>query len=207
VDVEIAVVDSPLPDDIQRLLDEADPRIDQFVKTDAVRVSSFVPCNFPVAYGALRAIGESNLAPGNLFCEWGSGFGVVASLAALLGFNSYGIEIDGPLVDASQKFATDFDIPVEFVHGSFVPPGGEEDADEAYAANNADFSWLVTDADAAYDEIGLEPEDFDLIFAYPWPGEHEVIENLFDRFAAVGALLLTYTQYDSVRLQRKQHLR
>ena len=39
--------------------------------------------------------------------------------------------------------------------------------------------------------------------AYPWPGEEQVIFDLFTDYAAVGALLLTYHGQDGVRLARK----
>ena len=54
-----------------------------------------------------------------------------------------------------------------------------------------------------YDELELEPDDFDVVFAYPWPGEEQVIFDLFDDCAAVGALLLTYHGINDLRLQRK----
>jgi hypothetical protein len=41
------------------------------------------------------------------------------------------------------------------------------------------------------------------VFAYPWPGEEQVIFDLFADTASVGALLLTYHGIDGVRLQRK----
>ena len=51
------------------------------------------------------------------------------------------------------------------------------------------------------------PDDFDVIFAYPWPGEEDVIMQLFDRYAAVGALLLTYHGIEELRIRRKAHSR
>ncbi len=58
-------------------------------------------------------------------------------------------------------------------------------------------------ADDAYGELGLGPHDFDVVFAYPWPGEECLIEDLFEKYAAEEALLLTCNQYNSVRLRRK----
>jgi hypothetical protein len=116
----------------------------------------------------------------------------------MLGFRVCGIEIERELVDASQSLADDFGLPVEFFHGSFVPVG-----DEAYADNNAEFFCLATDADDAYDELGLDPDDFDVVFAYPWPGEEHLITSLFEKCAGEGALLLMYNQFKSVRVRRK----
>ena len=201
LDIDISINSSVLPDDVVAFLREADLRVSQFVKNS--RVAGFVPSDFATVYRSLRAIAEANLASGTSLCEWGSGFGVVASLAAMLEFKVCGIEIERGLVSASRRLADDFRLPVEFVHGSFVPPGAEADVEEAYAACSTEYSWLVTDADDAYDELGLGPDDFDVVFAYPWPGEECLIEGLFEKYAAEGALLLTYTQYNSVRLQRK----
>ena len=42
----------------------------------------------------------------------------MASLAAMLEFKVSGIEIERDLVDASRRLVDDFDLPVEFAHGS-----------------------------------------------------------------------------------------
>ncbi len=203
VDIEISINGSVVPDDVVAFLGEADLRVSEFVRNSPIHITGFVPSDFVTVYHALRAITEANLAPGNSLCEWGSGFGVVASLAAMLEFNVCGIEIERDLSDASRKLADDFGLPVEFVHGSFVPPGAEADVEEASAENSAEYFWLVTDVDDAYDKLGLDPDDFDVVFAYPWPGEECLIESLFEKYAAEEALLLTYNQYNTVRLQRK----
>ena len=203
VDIEISIDGSVLPDDVVAFLREADLRISHFVRNSPIRVTSFVPSDFVTVYHSLRAITEANLAPGTSLCEWGSGFGVVASLAAMLEYKASGIEIERGLVDASEGLADDFGLPVDFIHGSFIPSGAEADVEEAYADTSAEYFWLVTDADDAYDERGLDPHDFDVVFAYPWPGEECLIEGLFEKYAAEEALLLTYNQYNSVRIRRK----
>jgi len=203
LDIEISINGSVLPDDVVAFLREADSRVSQYVRNSPIRASGFVASDYVTVYHALRAITEANLAPGNSLCEWGSGFGVVASLAAMLEFNAYGIEIERSLVDASRWLADDFGLPVEFVHGSFIPSGAEADAKEAHVDNNAESFWLVTNADDAYEELGLDLDDFDVVFAYPWPGEESLIASLFEKYAAEGALLLLYNEYTSLRLRRK----
>ena len=42
-----------------------------------------------------------------------------------------------------------------------------------------------------------------MVFAYPWPDEEWVIERLFRRYAAVGAVLVTYHGGEGFRVQRK----
>jgi len=203
VDIELSINGSDLPSDVRAFLREAYLRVGQFVRNSPIRVNGFAPSGFATVYRSLRAIVEAKLAPGKSFCEWGSGFGVAASLAAMLKFRACGVEIERGLVDASKRLADDFGLPVEFVHGSFIPPGGGACADEACANNNAEFIGLVTDADNAYSELGLDPDNFDVFFAYPWPREEHVIENLFAHYAAEGALLLTYNKFHSVRLRQK----
>src|SRR5262252_8771278 len=115
VELELSVEGLALPGDVRSFLREADRRIERFLR--AGRVPAFVPSDFPRAYRALRAVAEGGLAAGGLFCEWGSGFGVVACLAAMLDFDACGIEAEGELVEAARELADDFGLPVEFAHG------------------------------------------------------------------------------------------
>jgi len=202
-DIKLALRAERLPPDVAEFLAEADARLNRLIHGTAYWGSGFVPSDFVTVYHALREVAQRNLAAGNCFCEWGSGFGVVTILADMLGFQACGIEIDRDLVDVASELAEDFDAPVEFIHGSFIPPGHESNAEQAYAEHDGGVVWLSTEVDRAYDELGLDPDDFDLIFAYPWPGEEVVVDDLFARCAADGALLLTYGQGNSVRLQRK----
>lgn len=194
-DVSLPAVRAAVPDDVRVFLREADRRIEQFQRE--ARVPGFVPSDYEQTYGILRALADARVAPGALFCEWGSGFGVVTCLAAMLDFDAVGIEIDGELVQEAQHLADDFDLPVEFVHGSFIPRGGSVKADLGFA-------WLATEADDAHDELGLDTEDFDVIFAYPWPDEEDVTEELFERYAGHGAVLISYHGGDEFRMCRKK---
>ncbi|EDL56192.1 class I SAM-dependent methyltransferase [Gimesia maris] len=202
-EIEISNNDSFMPAEIVAFLHEADERVSQFLQASPRRATGFVPSDFKTVYHALQTITDTNLASGTSFCEWGSGFGVVTLLASMLEFAACGIEIEQELVDESRRMADDFGLPGEFVQGSFIPSGAESCVDEAYAENNTEYSWLITDAEDGYDELQLGPEDFDIVFSYPWPGEEYLITNLFEKYAAEGALLLTYNSLESVRLQRK----
>ncbi|WP_417376176.1 hypothetical protein [Gimesia maris] len=203
-EIEISNNDSFMPAEIVAFLHEADERVSQFLQASPRRATGFVPSDFKTVFHALQTITDTNLASGTSFCEWGSGFGIVTLLASMLEFAACGIEIEQELVDESRRMADDFGLPGEFVQGSFIPPGAESCVDEAYAENNAEYSWLITDADDGYDELQLGPEDFDIVFSYPWPGEEYLITSLFEKYAAEGALLLTYNSLESVRLRRKQ---
>lgn len=173
------------PRAVRRYLSDAEKRVEEFML--ATRVPAFVPSDYAAAYAQLRAISRSPYLRGMRFCEWGCGFGVVAGLADLLGFEASGIEIEGLLVEEARRLAEDHDLNVEFAQGSFVPRGGEA---KVYAGG--EYSWLTTESDDAYDDLGLEPADLDVVFAYPWPDEEEVTGQLFEAFAGPGAILATY---------------
>src|SRR6516225_2515786 len=116
VDVELPVGELTVPRDVRAFLREAERRIERFQATG--RSPGFVPSDYAGAYGVLTAVAAANLAPGSRFCEWGSGFGVVACLAAMAGFDACGIEIEAELVDAARRLADDFDLPVQFARDS-----------------------------------------------------------------------------------------
>jgi hypothetical protein len=196
VDVILPVAEETIPADVRAFLAEAERRIDHFQRS--ARVPAFVPSDFGRVYQVLKTVEKQSLAPGRRVCEWGSGFGVVASLAATLEFDAYGIEIERELVDAARQLARDFELPVEFVCGSFIPPGGEH-----LVESGSTFAWLTPDSGTVYEEIGLDADDFDVVFAYPWPDEEGVIWTLFERYASTGAVLITYHGSDDIRVQRK----
>jgi hypothetical protein len=198
VDVEITLPTDPIPAGVVALIADAKARIDELEDKSRSAMPAFVPSDFEVAYRGLQAVHTANLATGRRFLEWGSGIGVVACLAAQLGFDAIGIEIESPLVEIADDLANAHDIDAEFLCGSFVPHGTEVTVGTA-----DDFAWLSTTGPVAYDDLDLEPNDFDLIFAYPWPGEEQIIFDLFANHAATGALLLTYHGIEGVRLQRK----
>lgn len=163
----------------------------------------FVPSDYLSIYASLKVVYESNLLCGDRFCEWGSGLGVVASLAAMVGYQSYGIEYNDELCTVARGICEDFDVLVHLVNGSFIPNGVEDLIEDAFATFDGELA-LHTEADHAYDEIGYAINDFDLIFAYPWPNDTILTIELFDRCAAQGALFLSYHADNSITLHRKR---
>ncbi len=96
----------PIPDDVLRLIDDAGDRIEDFIASHLDNpIPAFIPCEFTEVYRVLRSLTES--MQGGCFVEWGAGFGVVATLAAKLGLNAYGIEIQPELVEAATELAVD----------------------------------------------------------------------------------------------------
>ena len=119
----------PLPgEDELGLVEDAQERIERFFhrRTAAQAIPSFVSCDFIMVGRALDAVIDAGLAPGPVFCEWGSGFSVVAGLAALQGLSSHAIEIHRDLVAEGERLLRDHGIEVELAQGSLVPEDGDE---------------------------------------------------------------------------------
>ncbi len=197
IDLDGQPAEGVLPQDVKRFLREADRRIERF--QIAGNVTAFVPSDYSAAYLLLKRLLDENIGRGVRFCEWGSGFGVVASLAAWLGFDACGIEADGELVNRARELAEDFNLDTEFTHGSFIPRGAEN-----RVHTTGSYSWLTTESDYAYDDLGDDIKDMDIIYAYPWPDEEAVTATLFDRYAGAGAILITYHSEECFRVRRKR---
>lgn len=195
VPVPLVVTDEPVPAAVESFLREAESRIEAFQETH--QITGFVPSHFPTIYQALRLIRQESLATGMHFCEWGSGFGIVACLATSLGYTACGIEVNAELVENARQLADEYDFDVEFHCDSFIPSGGEACIEMEEAS-----SWLTEQSGNLEDE-GILPANYDLIFVYPWPGEEATTERLFKRYANHGALLLTFHGREGLRLQRK----
>jgi hypothetical protein len=197
VEIELDFNSDALPANVAALLADAREQIEQLEDDSRASIPAFVPSDFELVYRALAGIKTGNLATGRRFLEWGSGTGVVSCLATWLGFDAAGIEIEPKLVRLAEQLARKHRIATQFACGSFVPAGSEPHLDLA-----ADVAWLSSGGNDGYELLELEPDDFDIVYAYPWPGEEQVIFDLFADLAAVGALLLTYHGQEGIRLQR-----
>jgi hypothetical protein len=198
VEVDLALSEKPIPVNVARLLADAQRHVDTLEAHSRAGIPAFVPSDFELAYRGLATINADHLATGGRLLEWGSGFGVVSCLAVLVGFDAVGIEIEPPLVRVAESLAREHGIATQFACGSFIPQGTEP-----HIELSGDVNWLTTHGNDGYEELELEPDDFDVIYAYPWPGEEQVLFDLFADCAAVGALLLTYHGQEGLRLQRK----
>ncbi len=191
-----------LPGDVQSFLDAADERIEGFLRHRRDNpIHSYVSSDFPLAYTGLRALVESPILTGDRFCEWGSGFGIVTDLAAFLDLEAYGVEIEQDLVAEAEELAAAFEIPAQFACGNFIPGG-----DDNYRDNLGPSPYLEMEADPAYDELGLELDEFDVVYAYPWPGEERTLSDIFEHYAAPGAVLVLHHGLDGLIVKRKPKL-
>jgi SAM-dependent methyltransferase len=153
----------------------------------------YVGSDFQAAFDLLR----SYRGRATTFLEWGSGLGVVTIMAARLGFEAYGIEIQPGLVELADDLAAEYDADVQFACGSFVPEAFQADlrcGDEFYRTES--------NACSAYDQLDRELSDFELVYAYPWPDEHQIFRSIMRQCGAPGALLIRYDNREGLSTTR-----
>jgi hypothetical protein len=144
----------------------------------------FIPADHRGAYEVLAR----ERAGAHSFLELGSGLGVITVLADQLGFDAYGIEIEPELVDISRGLNDEVGARATFALGSFVP----EDFRDEVSLLDAEFHTPTEGADG-YDELGMDLASFDLVYAYPWPGQEEWMEELVRRGAGPHTRFMTYS--------------
>lgn len=143
----------------------------------------FVPADYEVVLDALIEL----RAPGLRFLEWGSATGVITIMADLLGFEAYGLELDGELVDVARGLAERYGSSARFVAGSFLPSGYK------YRPKGGDGRiGTIGDGASGYPALGHPLEDFDLVFGYPWHGEEPLMHDLMRAYGGRGARLLLH---------------
>lgn len=135
--------------------------------------------------------------PGRRFLEWGSAVGVITIMADLLGFESYGIELDDSLVKVGRELAERAGSKARFATGSFIPMG---------------WTWKPRDGDgrlgtigqgpSGYLELGRSLDDFDIVFAYPWSGEEPMMLELMRAHGRRDAQLILHSSDYGVRVYR-----
>lgn len=182
-------------DPLDQLVNEVDRRLEELTCDER---GAFVGSQLPSVDRALSHIMTKGLSTGPMLCEWGSGLGGVCGVAALNGFTPFGIEIEPELVRSSRALATDLQLPMVFAEGTFLRPGDEDLAATATEKTRLDFD------NDAWEELGLAPEDCDVVFAYPWPGEESFVDGVFARHASPDSLLVTFHDFDRLLAQRKR---
>jgi hypothetical protein len=100
--------DAAVPDDVLRFAAAG------LARGKAIGCFDFIPCDAAHAWRVL-----SSLETGHL-CEWGSGIGVVAGMARMLGFEVTGIEINEELANQSRVFLREYDLDCQIHHASYL---------------------------------------------------------------------------------------
>jgi len=154
-------------------------RFDAEVRRDAFH--PFLPADYRKVLRSLEGLQPR----GRRFLEAGSAIGIIAILADLLGYESYGIELDESLVETARVLASRYGSRAVFAAGSFLPAGYEWVSDAGDARMGT-----IGVGTPAFAELGLELADFDIVCAFPWPGEEALFHDLMARHGAPGARLL-----------------
>lgn len=189
---------APLPERVAAVLADGRQRLAaHFAQPDLPPGHGAIPSDHELVVRCLCTLRAQE--PGLVrFLEWGSGLGIVAVAAARLGFDAHGIEWDEAMVQEAERLAARHGVRVPFVAGSFVPPGSDRLLDRAELGTRT-----VLQSDDAYDRLERDLDEFEVVFAYPWPEEEGLYRALFDRLAGDGAVLVLYGQLDGVRGFRK----
>ena len=201
-----------MPTAIRQLIESAWDEIHRF--TDQHRrdpVKGFHPSDFEDAYNWLALIRRQfpeDQVP--RLCEWGSGIGAISVLAERLGFKAVAIESDHELFESGLKWLESVGSKIESIRGSFVPVAFAEQLKREMkkglldvANTESDSMWLDLEAKSVFEEGELQPDDFEVIYAYPWPNEEAFLFRLFELVAKPSTLLLTFHGAADFRLHRK----
>jgi hypothetical protein len=196
-------------DQVARLIATYSRSWERFFVDNANQAPRFVPSVPERVWAVLAEVTARQLPPTRVFCEWGSGFGTATCLAALLGYEAYGLEIDEELVRRSRALAQRLGIPVRMLCTSFFPAGDAASAGDDGAALvtpasvSAHHATAETRAPLRYAGMESTIADIGLFFAYPWPEERALMRQLFEAVARVGALLVVYHTDTDFRVWRK----
>jgi hypothetical protein len=196
-------------DQVARLIATCSRSWERFFADHDDQASRFVPSVPERVWAVFAEVTARQLPPTRVFCEWGSGFGTATCLAALLGYEAYGLEIDAALVQHSRAIARRLGIPVTMLCTSFLPAGyaacvgGDGAAVVTPASGSAHHDITEPRGLLCYDGMASAIADIGLFFAYPWPEERALMRQLFAAVARVGALLVVYHTDTDIRVWRK----
>ncbi len=141
-------------------------------------ITQFVPADGRIAWQLLNSVvSQTQSSQHSVFCEWGSGTGIVTLLASMIGMSATGIEIDEDLIDLARGISRQFAIPATFIHASIYPKDNPMEL--------------------------FDYKDVNVFFAYPWPNEITPMTNLFKQVAAPEAILLMYHGENNYRVLQR----
>ncbi|MEM6915822.1 MAG: hypothetical protein AAF491_04570, partial [Verrucomicrobiota bacterium] len=104
-----------------------------------------------------------------------------------------GIELEPELVSRSRDLLSECNLPVEILNLSYFPDGFDES--EGHGGKDLIIPPHVSAqgpyvGSPQYD--GLDPEEVDVFYVYPYPDQEELMQDLFETIAVPGAVLLMY---------------
>ncbi|MEO0510432.1 MAG: hypothetical protein AAF065_11295 [Verrucomicrobiota bacterium] len=205
-EIEYEPTGCEMPGKIQALVDAAEERFDAFHAQGLnKRYPRYIGSEPDQVYAAIKWVNEEQLAVGNNFVEWGSGFGVATGMASLLGLQAIGIELREGLIAIARELADSQLLDVDFLCTSYIPDGFI--TYETMGGNDIvpddSFGHEVGSASYVDGEKEIDIEEIDIFFVYPWPGEQEMMLKLFDAVAGIDAILITYYGDQDICIYRK----
>ena len=127
-------------------------------------------------------------------------------LATILGFNSFGIEIEPSLVSSSKALANELEIDVNILESDYMPEGFEcyegSGGAELIKPENYTFG-SDSPQEITYPGMDITLDEVDVFFVYPWPAEQEFMQEFFEAVACDGAIFLMYLGDDEFGIYRK----
>ncbi len=199
VEIPSSVDRIDVPPQIQAWIREAQQEIEAFQdRWDRPLIEQFVAADYQLVYQSLCWARENVPLIGNRFLEWGCGFAAISAFASTLDFDVIGIEAEPDLLRQAGTILARWDVNIDLVLGNFLPPGSESLSEDPTLPS------LGHHVECGYQSIGLDLDDFAIIYAYPWPGEDDFHEAVFNRYAANGSVMMQFCGPNDVRLWRKQ---
>ena len=194
-----------VPDSFASLIQDAEDRWDKFwAQKLNKRYPRYVASEPSQVYAALKHVRDEGLAPGERFIEWGSGFGVATSLAAQLGFEATGIELEDGLVEIAESLAEKHQTGAEFIATTYIPEGYISYDHVGGSDIVPDESFGHHPEPPRYEGMDIGLDEIDVFFVYPWPGEQEMMLKLFQSVASEDAILIAYYGDQEICIYRKQ---
>ena len=194
-----------VPEPFASLIQDADDRWEKFWSQKLnKRYPRYVASEPAQVYAALKHVRDEGLALGKRFIEWGSGFGVATSLAAQLGFEATGIELEDGLVEIAESLAEKYQTGAKFIATTYIPEGYISYDHVGGSDIVPDDSFGHQAEPPCYDGMDIGLDEIDVFFVYPWPGEQEMMLKLFESVASEDAILITYYGDQEICIYRKQ---
>lgn len=105
--IEIEPAPGPIPERVANWI-EAGKRVGK-----SVDCFDYIPSSAELLHAYLQVV------PGKRYCEWGSGAGIGVGIAAMLGFDATGIEINSELSEKSRQALHEFGLQADVVNASY----------------------------------------------------------------------------------------
>ncbi|MFN3192205.1 MAG: hypothetical protein ACE361_16960 [Aureliella sp.] len=191
------------------------PAIDEWISMAGESIQAFwdsrkekmlkgwVECDYRLVAQALLQLSPSHASShacvvSGPFLEWGSGFAVVAGIAAKMGMEATGIESEAFLHRAALRLHQRESLDTELIHGNFLPNAAKELAEASDPVVS-----LAVSANEAYSQLGRSLSEYRTVFVYAWPGEEHFLKAVFERYAGANTILLLYRGPYHLEIYRK----